>query len=84
MATLNFNTTPRQDRAIKFLNDQFNSLNKTNQGPVNYLAGEIKALLDRIVSSAENQMSISYQEVYNRASPEDQAIMDDLKTKYGG
>ena len=82
MANININTTNRQDKAIKILTDKYNLDTNNSLTPVQYFTNELKVLLERLVNRAENLTNLSLTEVYSKASPEDQAIIDALKEKY--
>ena len=80
MATININTTIRQDKAIKALTDQYNSTSGSNLTPIQYMGMELKTLLDRMVNKADNLVNFS--EVYNKATVDEQATIDAIKAKY--
>lgn len=80
MSTININTTARQDKAIKALTDEYNNATKSNLTPIQYMSMELKTVLDRMINKADNLVNFS--EVYNKATPDEQATIDSIKAKY--
>lgn len=80
MSAITINTTARQDKAIKALTDEYNNVSKSNLTPIQYMSMELRTLMDRMVNKADNL--VNFTDVYNKATPEDQATIDSIKAKY--
>ncbi|HYE78036.1 MAG TPA: hypothetical protein VEI97_08625 [bacterium] len=82
MATFSVTTTDLQDTAIQYVTTKWNEANGAALTPLAFARHHIDHLFDGWVSRYQAETSVTKGELYQRATPEDQLLIDSILDKY--
>jgi hypothetical protein len=84
MATLTITTTAEQDSAVQWLTDRYNNQNHppTPVLPKDFALKNIMEMINGWVARVAGEKQLTKGELYQKATPTDQATIDTILAKY--